>query len=40
MKKNKQIIKYCPNFYKIINYEILEGDVLTYKIISIYQDYL
>ncbi len=40
MKKNKQIIKYCPNFYKIINYEILEGDVLTYKIISIYQDYI
>lgn len=40
MKKNKQLLKYCPNFYKIINFEILEGDFITYKLISIYQDYI
>lgn len=40
MKKNKQILKYCPNFYKIINFEYLEDDYITYKLISIYEDYI
>lgn len=40
MKKNKNILKYCPNFYKIINFEILEGDFITYKLISVYHDYI
>ena len=40
MKKNKQILKYCPNFYKIINFECLEDDYITYKLISIYEDYI
>jgi len=40
MKKNKQILKYCPNFHKIINFEYLEDDFITYKLISIYEDYI
>ena len=40
MKRNKQILKYCPNFYKIINFEYLEGDFITYKLISVYEDFL
>lgn len=40
MKKNKQILKYCPNFYKIINFEFLEDDYITYKLISVYEDYI
>ena len=40
MKKNKQILKYCPNFYKIINFEYLEDDFITYKLISVYEDYI
>mgnify|MGYP004644110177 CR=1 FL=1 len=40
MKKNKNILKYCPNFYKIINFEIIEGDYITNKLIQIYQDYI
>lgn len=40
MKKNKQILKYCPNFYKIINFEYLEDDFITYKLISVYEDFI
>ena len=40
MKKNKKIIKYCPNFYKIINFEYLEDDYITHKLISIYEDFI
>ena len=40
MKKNKQILKYCPNFYKIINFEYLEDDLITKKLISIYEEYI
>ena len=38
--KNKLVLNYCPNFYKIVNFDIDEGDNLTRKLISIYQDYI
>ncbi len=37
---NKQIVEMCPNFYKIINFEPLESDNITDKLIRIYQEYL
>lgn len=40
MKKNKEILKYCPNFYKIINYEFDVEDYISLKLISVYQDYI
>ena len=40
MKKNKQLLKYCPNFHKIVNFEYLEDDYITHKLISIYEDYI
>lgn len=40
MSENKQILKYCPNFYKIINFNPLQEDQLTSKIIKIYQEYI
>ena len=40
MKKNKHILKYCHNFYKIINFEYLEDDYITSKLISVYEDYI
>src|SRR5574344_3097307 len=40
MNNNKLIIKYCPNFYKIVNFENSENDVLTNKLISIYREYI
>ncbi|MBQ3021350.1 MAG: hypothetical protein IJD92_03905 [Bacilli bacterium] len=40
MKKNKEILNHCPNFYKIKNYEFDENDYITLKIIGIYEDYI
>ncbi len=40
MNSNKEIIKNCPNFYKITNFIPLENDVITAKIIRIYQEYI
>lgn len=37
---NKQIINYCENFYKIINFEPMENDVISTKLIRIYQEYI
>lgn len=40
MKKNKIILKHCPNFYKINNFEFDEEDYITLKILNIYEDYI
>ena len=40
MKKNKIILKHCPNFYKIINFDYLEDDNITLKLIKIYKNYI
>ena len=37
---NKQIVAMCPNFYKIINFEPMEGDSISERLIRIYQEYL
>ena len=40
MNKNKAILKHCPNFYKIINFEYLEDDELSERLIRVYHDYV
>ncbi len=40
MKKNKQVLKHCPNFYKIINFEFFEDDDLSKKLVEIYHKYV
>ena len=40
MKNNKTILKHCPNFYKIINFEFFEEDFISQKLISIYKDFI
>ena len=40
MRKNKLILKHCPYFYKIINFEYNENDRITSKLISIYKNYI
>ncbi|MDD2409158.1 MAG: hypothetical protein PHD03_00330 [Bacilli bacterium] len=40
MKKNKIIINYCPNFYKIINFDFFEGDYISEKLVKIYKDFI
>lgn len=40
MKKNKVVLHNCPNFYKIINFEFYEDDLITERLISIYKDFI
>ena len=37
---NKEIIKHCPNFYRIVNFEFFEGDKLTEKLIQVYEKFI
>ena len=37
---NKVILKYCPDYYRIINEEFSELDYMTDKIITIFQSYI
>ena len=40
MNKNKQVLKHCPNFYKIINFDYFEEDDLSEKLIDIYHRFV
>ena len=40
MDENKKRIKYCPNFYKIMNFVFFDDDDLSKKIIDVYQKYV
>lgn len=40
MNKNKQVLEMCPNFYRIINFEYFEEDMVTEKLIKIYEDFI
>lgn len=40
MNKNKQVLRHCPNFYKIINFEYFEDDKLSEKLIDIYEQFV
>ena len=37
---NKLVLKHCPNFYKIINFEFFDDDKLSDKLISVYEDFV
>lgn len=38
--KNKYVIEFCPNFYNIINFEVMDNDLITRKILNIYRSYI
>lgn len=40
MKNNKLVLKYCPNFHKIVNMNFQEGDNISNKLVSIYEDFI
>ncbi len=40
MQTNKQIIGLCPNFYKIIEFSPYEEDIVSKKLIKLYQEYI
>ena len=37
---NKIILKYCPNYYRIINEEFFELDIISDKIIQVLQSFI
>ncbi len=37
---NREVIKLCENFYEIINFEAIDGDEMTPKLISLYREYI
>jgi len=40
MNKNKEILKQCPNFYKIMNFDYFENDTISEKLITIYESFI
>ncbi len=40
MNKNKQVLSYCKNYWKIINTDFIEGDTLSVQLVKIYKDYI
>ena len=40
MNSNKEILKYCPNYYNIINFDFKENDMISEKLINIYKNYI
>ena len=39
-KNNLEIIKCCPHFYTIINFEYYSDDLVSEKLIDVYQNYI
>ena len=40
MNKNREVLKHCPHFYSIINFEFYKNDLITEKLINIYKNYI
>ncbi len=40
MDITKEVLKHCVNFYEIINFEPIEGDNITSKMINLYREYI
>ncbi len=40
MTDNNNILKYCPNYNKIINFEFLESDRISATLVNFYKEYI
>lgn len=40
MDKNREVLKHCPHFYTIINFEYYSDDIVSEKLIDIYEKYI
>ena len=40
MNDNNVVLKYCPNYYKIVNFDFQEEDLISEKLIGIYKNYI
>lgn len=40
MNKNIEVLKHCPHFYTIINFEYYNNDIISERLINIYESYI
>lgn len=40
MDKNREILNHCPHFYTIINFEYYSDDIISEKLIDIYERFI
>lgn len=40
MNKNKLVLNNCPNFYRIVDFDYVDDDVVSEKLIQIYENYI
>lgn len=40
MNNSKEILKYCPNYYNIVNFDFQENDLISEKLVNIYKSYI
>lgn len=40
MNNNKEVLNHCPNFRKIIEFDYLENDYISEKLIGFYTDFI
>ncbi len=40
MNNNNEVLKYCPNYYNIVNFDFQEDDLVSDKLIKIYKSYI
>ncbi len=40
MDKNREVLKHCPHFYTIINFEYYSDDLISEKLIDIYEKFI
>lgn len=40
MNKNIEVLKHCPHFYTIINFEYYSNDVISERLINVYENYI
>lgn len=37
---SKEVLNYCPNFNRIVNFEYAQDDMISSKLIQVYRDYI
>lgn len=40
MNKNREVLKHCPHFYTIVNFEYYSDDIISEKLIDVYEKYI
>lgn len=40
MDKNREVLRHCPHFYTIINFEYYSDDLVSEKLINVYEKYI